>query len=184
MPLTRLPWFLVALLLAACAGPTRLESDLGIRGAPDWVNKGTAYVNDRDGRLFHGVGAAAPMGDPSLQIATADDRARAEVARIFSTYVDALSSDYRAASRSGEAAVNEQAVSRQVRSLTQVNLAGARIIARWRDPRSDTVYAIAELDMSRLKETLAAARDMNQDARGYMAAHADNLFDRMARETP
>lgn len=181
MPVIRLCWLLVALLLAACAGPTRLESDLGIRGAPDWVNKGTAYVNDRDGRLFHGVGSAAPMGDPSLQRATADDRARAELARIFSTYVDALSRDYQAARRAGDAAANEQAVSRRIRSLTQVNLAGARIIARWRDSRSGTIHAIAELDMRRLKETLAAARDMNQDVRGYVAAHADNLFDRMAR---
>lgn len=175
-------WLLLALLLAACAGPTRLDSDLGVRGAPDWVNKGTAYVNDRDGRLFHGVGAAAPMGARSLQVATADDRARAEVARIFSTYVDALSRDYQAASRAGDAAVNEQTVSRQISSLTRVNLAGARIIARWRDPRSDTVYSIAELDMRRVKETLAAARDMNQDVRGHIAANADNLFDRMARE--
>lgn len=175
-------FLLVTLSLAACSGPTRLESDLGVRAAPDWVNKGTAYVNDRDGRLFHGVGAAAPMGDRSLQVATADDRARAEVARIFSTYVDALSHDYQAASRAGEAAANEQAVSRRIRSVTQVNLAGARIVARWRDPRSDTVYAIAELDMRRVKDTLATTRDMNQDVRGYIAANADNLFDRMVRE--
>ena len=44
------PLLIVAVaMLAACAGQTRLESDLAIKGAPDWVNKGTSYVNDKDG---------------------------------------------------------------------------------------------------------------------------------------
>ncbi|MEK7206329.1 MAG: hypothetical protein AAB134_00400, partial [Pseudomonadota bacterium] len=88
-----------ALVVAGCAGQTKLESDLGIKGAPEWVNKGTAYVNDKDGRLFHGVGSASAMGDASLQRSTADDRARAEVARIFSSYLDVVSSDYQAAAK-------------------------------------------------------------------------------------
>lgn len=184
MRLRHFLWLATLAALAACAGRTQLESDLAIRGAPDWVNKGTAYVNDRGGRLFHGVGAAGPMGDSSLQRATADDRARAEVARIFSSYVDVVSRDYQAASRSGERAASEQAVSRQIKNLTQVNLAGAKIVARWFDKRSQTVYAIAELDIKQVKETVGAAREMNEDVRGYVAAHADNVFDRVAKEKP
>ena len=177
-------WLTAAAALAACAGRTQLESDLAIKGAPDWVNKGTAYVNDRGGRLFHGVGAAGPMGDSALQRAVADDRARAEVARIFSSYVDVVSRDYQAASRAGETSASEQTVSRQIKNLTQVNLAGARIVARWLDKRSQTVYAIAELDIKQVKETVGAARDMNEDVRRYVALHADNVFDRIAQEKP
>lgn len=170
------------LALAACSSQTRLDSDLGVSGAPDWVNKGTAYVANDGGRLFHGVGSAGPVGDPSLQRSVADDRARAELARIFSAYLDVASADYQAAARSGGNAVADESVSRQIRSLSQVNLAGARIIARWNDPKTKTLWAIAELDMKQVKDTAGAAREMNADLRRYLGDQADNVFDRVSKE--
>ena len=172
----------VALGLAGCSSQTKLDSDLGISGAPDWVNKGTAYVANDGGRLFHGVGSAGKMGDSSLQRSVADDRARAEVARIFSAYLDVAGADYQAAAKSGTTTTAEESVSRQVRSLSQVNLAGARIIARWEDPKTKTLWAIAELDMKQVKETAGAAREMNADLRRYLTDHADNVFDRLSKE--
>lgn len=171
-----------ALVVAGCAGQTKLESDLGIKGAPEWVNKGTSYVNDKDGRLFHGVGSASPMGDMTLQRATADDRARAELARIFSSYLDVVSNDYQSAARSGDSKVSEEAVSRQIKNLSKVNLAGAKIIARWQDKKTSIVYAIAELDMKQVKGTLSTAQDMNEDVRRYVENNADNIFDRVTKE--
>ncbi|MCZ6579496.1 MAG: hypothetical protein O6927_09175, partial [Gammaproteobacteria bacterium] len=70
----------LALVLGACSSKTVIESDMGLSGAPDWVNEGTQAVKDDDGRLIHGVGMAPAMGDVSLQKATADNRARAEIA--------------------------------------------------------------------------------------------------------
>jgi len=169
-------------MLAACAGQTRLESDLAIKGAPDWVNKGTSYVNDKDGRLFHGVGSASPMGDVTLQRATADDRARAELARIFSSYLDVASNDYQSAARSGDSKISEEAVSRQIKNLSHVNLAGARVIARWQDKKTGIVYSIAELDLKQVKGTVSAAQDMNTDVRRYLENNADNIFDRVSQE--
>ena len=158
----RLFVFVLAATLAGCAGRTRLESDLKVRGAPDWVNKGTAYVEDKDGRLFHGVGSAGPAGDDVLQRAIADDRARAEVARIFSSYLEVASRDFQAAGRSGEARTSEEALSRQIHSLSKVNLSGAKIVARWLDARTKTVYSIAELDVKHVTGILSATHDMNE----------------------
>jgi len=171
-----------ALVIAGCASQTKLESDLGIKGAPEWVNKGTAYVNDKDGRLFHGVGSASPMGDVSLQRSTADDRARAEVARIFSSYLDVVSNDYQAAAKSGDSRVNDESVSRQVKNLTKVNLAGSKIIARWQDKKTQIVYSIAELDMKQVKGTVGTAQDMNDNVRRYVESNADNIFDKVSKE--
>lgn len=171
----------LSLTLAACGGgKTMVESDLGIKGAPDWVNKGTATLNDRDGRLFHGVGSAPSMGDDSLQRSTADDRARAEVARVFSTYMDVVSNDYAAATGSGTKADADQSVSRQVKAVTKVNLAGAKIVGRWKDPRTATVYSLAELDLKHVKETVQNTRDMNEDLRRYIQRNADNIFDKVS----
>ena len=170
------------LLVAACSGRTVVESDLGVRGAPDWVNEGSQALNDRGGRLFHGVGQAPAMGDASLQIATADNRARAEIARVLSSYMDLAADDYANASVAGESRTSVQQTSSQIRNSTQLHLSGARIIARWKDKRTGAVYSLAELDMNTVKATLATARDMNQDARQYLDANADNLFDRFVQE--
>lgn len=173
-----------AALLAGCAGsgPTRVESDLHIKGAPDWVNEGTAILKARAGRLFHGVGSAPPMGDRSLQTSTADDRARAELARVLSAYLDVVSRDYTAASGSGEQALSTASVSRQIETVTRVNLAGSRIIGRWRDERTDVIYALAELDMEQVRGTLERVEDMNAGLRDHITRQGDNIFDGMAKE--
>ncbi len=177
-----LPVLLLGLAVSGCSSTTKVESDLGIKGAPDWVNEGTAILNNKDGRLFHGVGSASPMGDMALQKSTADDRARAEVARILSSYMDVVSNDYLASAKAGDKGVSEESVSRQVRALTKVNLAGAKIIGSWRDPRTNIIYSIAELDMNQVKGTVAGAQEMNGNLKRYIETSADNIFDRVAKE--
>ena len=171
---------LVLFFLAGCSGKTMVESDLRIKGAPDWVNEGTQALNDKGGRLFHGVGSAPSMGDDSLQKATADDRARAELARILSSYLSVASNDYSAAASSGGETVNEQAVSREIQNLSQINLTGAKIIGRWRDKRSGNIYSIAELDMKRMQQTLEKAEQMSPSLRDFLNRESDNIFDRLA----
>ncbi|MBI5430000.1 MAG: hypothetical protein HY938_06020 [Nitrosomonadales bacterium] len=173
---------LFALALSACSSTTEVESNLGLKGAPDWVNEGTNILNDKDGRLFHGVGSASPTGDMALQKSVADDRARAEVAKVLSSYMDVVSSDYLASAKAGGANVTEEAVSRQIKALTRVNLTGAKIIGSWRDPKTNTIYSIAELDMKHVKDTLTGTQDMNDDLRRYIETRADNIFDSVAKE--
>jgi hypothetical protein len=173
---------LVALGISACSSTTTVESDLGLKGAPDWVNKGTNILNSKDGRLFHGVGSASPMGDMALQKSVADDRARAEVAKVLSSYLDVVSNDYMAAAKSGDTGVSEESVSRQIKNISKVNLAGAKIIGSWRDPKTNVIYSIAELDMNHVKSTLAGVQDMNADLKRYIESSADNIFDRVAKE--
>jgi hypothetical protein len=173
----------LALALAACGGgKTVVESDLGIKGAPDWVNKGTQAVNDKDGRLFHGVGSSPSLGDEALQRSTADDRARAEVARMLSAYLDVVSSDYSASSGTGSNANADQSVSRQIKAVTKQNLAGSKIIGRWKDAKTNTVWSFAELDFKSVKTTLEGANGMNDDLRRYIGRNAENIFDKVSKE--
>ncbi|MHB8763012.1 MAG: LPP20 family lipoprotein [Deferrisomatales bacterium] len=169
-------------VLAGCGGKTLVESDLGVKGAPDWVNQGTQILNDRGGRLFHGVGQAPELGDASLQVSTADNRARAELARVLSSYMDVVGTDYTAAVGSGEGRSNQQSVSQQIQNLTKVNLSGARVIAHWKDPKTRAIYSLAELDLKQIKAATGAVQDMNPGLREHLAAHGDNLFDRLTQE--
>jgi len=173
---------LLAFVITACSSTTEVESDLGIKGAPDWVNEGTNILNEKDGRLFHGVGSASPTGDMALQKSVADDRARAEVARVLSSYMDVVTNDYMSSAKAGGANTNEEAVSRQIKALTKVNLAGAKVIGSWRDPKTNIIYSIVELDMKQVKSTLAGTKDMNEDLKRYIESSADNIFDRVANE--
>jgi len=147
--------FLV-LILGACSSRTTIESDMGLSDAPDWVNEGTQAVKDDDGRLIHGVGLAPPMGDVSLQKSTADNRARTEIARVLSTYVDAVIKDY-TASTGSDADLN---VEREIRSTTQLALSGVRILGHWKNEENGDVYAFAELDMDAVEETLETATSL------------------------
>jgi len=167
----------IALLVVACSSRTVVESDMGISDAPDWVNEGTNVIKNKNGRLFHGVGSAPPIGEQSLQMSTADDRARAEVARILSSYMNVVSKDYVGAAGFGNDASAEQTITRNIENITKVNMTGARIIGRWKHEKTKTIYAIAELDMSHVKKTLDTVESMSPEFRQHFGHHSDKLFD-------
>ena len=165
--------FLV-LALGACSGKTIIESDMGLSDAPDWVNEGTQAVENDDGRLIHGLGMAPSMGDVSLQKATADNRARAEIARVLSTYVDTVIKDY-TASTGDESDLN---VERVINSTTQLALSGSRILGHWKDEETGDVYAFAELDMEAVDKTLETATNLSAAFKDHYKNNADSNFGR------
>lgn len=183
----RLPQVLLIVFLAsgiaACAsGRTEIESDLGIEDAPDWVNEGSQALNNRDGRLIHGLGSAPKMSSQSLQISTADNRARAEVARVLSSFMNVVSQDYVATSGAGDSAMNEQAISRSVENITRLNMSGAQIIGHWRDPETGSIYSLAELDLQRVSKLVGSANQMHDGLRNHFAEHGETLFDEFVEE--
>ncbi len=143
----------VIALLSACSSQTSIDSDLDISGAPDWVNIGTQTVDNDSGRLLHGVGMSNGIADESLQKSVADNRARAEVARILATSVDAMQADYTAASN-GEVSAN---VEREIKAKTKLALNGVKIIGRWRNTDNGDIYSFAELDLSDLDAAIKRA---------------------------
>ncbi len=170
----------VVVFVAGCGGKTVVESDLRIKGAPDWVNEGTNVLKNRNGRLFHGVGSAPPMGDESLQISTADDRARAELARILSSYMNVASKDYLSSTKTADSHLVEQSVSRDIENVTRLNVTGIRIIGRWRQKKTNIIYSLAELDMKSVKDTLSKVESMNAGFKDHFGRNAENIFDSMA----
>lgn len=164
-------------LLTACGGSPTIESDLGIKGAPDWVNEGTQAVENPDGRYLYGVGFAPEMNDFALQRSTADNRARAELAKIVSTYIDATLSDYATASGDNASSSVEQVI----RSSTQSVLNGAKIKGRWRDEDTGTIYSFAEMDMQSLDQAIENANKLSEDFRQYYQRKATANFERFLK---
>ncbi|MGH8370755.1 MAG: LPP20 family lipoprotein, partial [Gammaproteobacteria bacterium] len=138
-------------------------------------------LDNKDQRLIHGIGSAPSMNDLSLQTSTADERARAEVARVLSSVMHVVSQDYAASAGTDKDQQNQASVSRQIESITDQNVSGAKIIAHWQDPKSGAVWSLAELDMDHVKQMVAGSQQMNAGFKDYFAAHADNLFDNAAK---
>lgn len=168
------------LLLAACASHTAVPSDLGIENAPDWVNQGGQALDNHNGRLIHGIGTARPMNDLSLQMSTADERARAQVARVLSSFLQVASQDYAASAGLADERHNQASVSRSIEDVTHQNVSGARIIAHWRNAKNDSLWSLAELDLQQVKQMVSSSREMNAGFKKYFETHADNLFDAVA----
>ena len=177
----RLFLFTALLLLAACSGRTVVKSDLGIEGAPDWVNQGNQALDSHNRRLIHGIGSAPVMSNLSLQTSAADDRARAQVARAVSSIMHVISQDYAAHTGLNEGQQGAASISRQIEAITEQNLSGAQIIAHWRDPKQGTVWSLAELDMQGVKRMVAASQQMNAGFKDYFATHVDRLLDNPAK---
>ena len=164
-----------------------IESNPVIKGAPDWVNRGSHFFAGKDARYFYGVASASPMGDMALQKSVSDDMARAEVEKWLTSFLGAVLTDTMASDRLERArdkttAVKDETLLRHVRSITNANLPGIRISGSWRDLKSSNVWSIAELDMKYVKKTLADVSDMNADLKRHIETEADNVFDRIVRD--
>lgn len=164
-------------LLTACGGTPTIESDMGIKGAPDWVNEGTQAVENPGGRYLYGVGFAPPMNDEALQRSTADNRARAELARIVSTYIDSTLNDYAASSGGGAS----NSIDQSIRSTTHTVLNGATIKGRWRDPRTGVIHSFAEMDMKNLDSAIASAAKLSAQFKQYYQNNATANFRRFLK---
>jgi hypothetical protein len=166
--------FMALVALTACSSKETIESDMGISGAPDWVNEGTQAVDDDDGRYIQGVAFAPPLNDESLQTSTADGRARAEVARVVSSFISSTLNDYSASTGDAAASSIEQTVT----SSTQTALNGSKIKGRWKDESTGNIYSFAEMDMNALDAAIKAAGKLSENFKKFYASHATANFER------
>ena len=167
-------FLLITVLLVASGCSSKqssedIETDMKLADAPAWSNE--------DGRLIHGVGSAPAMGDLSLQKATADNRARAEIARIMSTFIDSTLADYSASN--GESF--DMSVDKTLKSSTRAALSGAVIIGSWRSTKSGEVYSFAELDLKKLETSISNADKVNQAFKNYSKQNLEANFDRFTQ---
>jgi hypothetical protein len=174
-------FLLLASLLSACAN----ESVVGVghdgEGKPEWVSEGSSILKAKEGRVFLGVGSAPMLGDFSLQTATADQLARAEVARILSSYMEIVSRDFIASGDAAKAGFTEQSVAQHIEQVDRLDLTGVRIVGHWQDEKTKLIYAIAEMDMQQARKKLEEIKKLNPGLKRYMGTEGDDIFDRIAK---
>ena len=178
-------WVLAVLssVLLACGGAQ-------LRGGamPDWIVEGSGAFRDGGDQVFYGVGSVVGVGNAPLAWTSAENRARAEVGKVFETYTASLMKDYMA-STTGAATVTvespraeEQHIEQSIKTFSQVTLSGVMIVDRWVDDDNETYYALARLDLEKFKDSLARARELNRGVVEYIRQNAERSFNDLAHE--
>lgn len=159
----------VVLAVAACGGP------------PKWVKKGSGAFDDKN---FYGVGSVTGVKNEPLAWDTAENRARAEIAKTFETYTGYLMRDYAASTTAGDFTRNseEQNVERAIKTVTTTTLSGVKSIDRYKDEKSNTYYVLTKLSLDEMKENMLKAKELNSEVRDFVRKNADKLFDRLEKE--
>ena len=163
---------LLVIGLAACGGP------------PTWVKKGSGAYNDKSDKSFYGVGSVVGVRNEPLAWDTAENRARAEIAKTFETYTAYLMRDYAASTTAGDFSRNseEQNVERAIKTFSAVTLNGVKPIDRYKDDKTSTYYVLTKLSLEDMKSNLDQAKELNSQVRDYVRKNADRLFERLEKE--
>ncbi len=160
------------LTVTACGGP------------PTWVKKGSGAMHSKDSKAFYGVGAVVGVKNEPLAWDTAENRARAELAKNFETYTGYLMRDYAASTTAGDFTKNteEQNVERAIKTFSAVTLSGVRPVDRYKDEDTGTYYVLAKLSLEDMKEAMMQAKELNAEVRDFVRKNAEKLFDRLDSE--
>ncbi len=165
--------------LSACGGDKVKKVD-----EPEWVIRGSGAFEGDAGRVFYGVGAASGIKNKALSRTTADNRARAEIQKVFKTYSASLMKDYMASTTAGDmsASSEEQHVEQAVKTFSAGTLHGVEIVNHWTDPSDGTLYSLARLDMEFFKDALQKMNELSAEVRDYVRKNAERSFDDLAAE--
>lgn len=170
-------------IFTACGGAGAGNVPIA-QGAPDWVTKGSgAFAGDR-GKSFFGVGSAPKMIDVAMQRDRANNRARAEILKVFNTYIAYMMKDYARSTTAGDMSKEsyEADVVQVQKTISMGDLNGAQIVDTWRDTADGTMYALAVLDIAAVSEILSNKGELDAKLRDYVRANAAKAFDDLEKE--
>ncbi|MEE8408374.1 MAG: LPP20 family lipoprotein, partial [Myxococcota bacterium] len=146
-------------------------------GRPGWLTRGSVAVTTVDGRrMFFGVGIASGIRNPSLLRSTADNRARAELGKVFEVYSASLMKDYMAST-------GEQNVEQAIKTMSSVSLKGVEIPDRYISDDGN-MYALAQLDLQRAMDAVRAAEAMGAVKSHVTKVTTDDIFDKHSKKPP
>ena len=178
------------LLFGACASIPQIPEEpkaLSEYDAPSWTLIGGGAFTDDRGKAFYGVGSATGIKNYSLQRQVADDRARADLAKVFEYYVEALTKDYQAHTTAGSFAesTEEQNSEAALKVVVSQTLRGVVIVDHFEIPERRELISLARLDYDAFKQNVEQAeafQELPPQVREDIKERADALHEEMEEE--
>ena len=154
---------------------------------PAWVLSGGGAFTDKQGKAFYGVGSATGIKNYSLQRQVADDRARADLAKVFEVYTETLTKDYQAHTTAGsfDTSTEEQNSEAAVKVVVSQTLRGVMIIDHFEVIERQEMISLARLDYDAFKRNVVQAEEFKQlpqQVRKDIKERADKLHEEMEAE--
>ena len=178
------------LLFGACASIPQIPEEpkaLSEYDAPSWTLIGGGAFTDDRGKAFYGVGSATGIKNYSLQRQIADDRARADLAKVFAYYVETLTKDYQAHTTAGSFAesTEEQNSEAALKVVVSQTLRGVVIVDHFEIPERRELISLARLDYDAFKRNVEQAetfQELPPQVREDIKERADALHEEMEAE--
>lgn len=173
------------LILAGCGGKGAAPS---AAQPPAWVTQGSGAFEDSGRKVFYGVGAVTGVRNKPLATTASENRARAEIGKVFETYTASLMKDYSASTTGGGAVTGasatseEQFIEQAVKTFSSATLNGVMIIDHWTDPSDGTLYSLARLDLENFQNSLDKIKELNASVRDYVKKNAEKSFQSLEAE--
>ena len=154
---------------------------------PQWALTGGGAFTDEKGKAFYGVGSATGIKNFSLQRQVADDRARADLAKVFDYYVETLTKDYQAHTTAGsfDTSTEEQNSEAAVKVVVSQTLRGVMIVDHFEVIERKEFISLARLDYDAFKRNVVQAEEFKRlppQVREDIKERADALHKEMEVE--
>ncbi len=165
---------LLVWLLAGCPAEPEAPRDAGTTtrdgGAapvaaprPDW----TDAPPSREAKILRATGKVSGIRNPALARASADNRARAAIAREYDRFIELV-----AAEAKGTDPIDP-------RSFVANVTTGVQIVDHYVDADSNTIYARAELDLGPFFEAMKTESSLTPEQREAFVAAAERAWTRV-----
>jgi hypothetical protein len=149
---------------------------------PKWVKTGT--YTSQDSKSFYGIGEVMGIRNEPLAWDAAENRARAQMVKVLSTYTAYLMRDYAASTTAGNfnKMAEEQHVEEATKTFAAATLNGVRPVDRYKDEKKDIYYVVVKMDLEDVKDMLTQSKDLNSQMRDFVRKNADRAFERLEKE--
>ena len=149
---------------------------------PKWVKSGT--YTGQDAKAFYGIGEVMGIRNEPLAWDAAENRARAQMVKILSTYTAYLMRDYAASTTIADFknTAEEQHIEEATKTFAAATLNGVRSVDRYQDEKKCIYYVVVKMDLEDVKDMLTQSKELNGQMRDFVRKNADRAFDRLEKE--
>ena len=149
---------------------------------PKWVKRGS-YTGE-NAKAFYSMGEVMGIRNEPLAWDAAENRARAQMVKILSTYTAYLMRDY-AASTAGfdlKKTAEEQHIEEATKTFAAATLNGVRPVDRYKDEKKGIYYVVVKMELDDVKDMLMQSKELNSQMRDFVRKNADRAFERLETE--
>ena len=167
---------------AVLAGACAIYSLVACESTPEWVKTGS--YKPEEAKAFYSMGEVMGIRNEPLAWDAAENRARAQMVKVLSTYTAYLMRDYAASTAVADfqKTAEEQHVEVATKTFAAMTLNGVRPVDRYKDEKKGIYYVVVKMELEDVKDMLLHSTELNSQMRDFVRKNADRAFERLEKE--